>query len=184
MENKLYIYNNEFRIENAVKEDALLRIEGYCAHWNKANLNHEVVDYKSFDNFFEMYNAGKLRPALNYNHSADLIGGIDNLERTDTGLYIKCHLNRNISLVRDMVEPCIDAGDLTSFSTEGYVEGGWDGITELDNDNYYVKSFLLTAVAVVAVPADYEARFTVANILQNAPKQEPAKPRKSIVYMW
>ena len=63
-DNKLYLYN-QFAINNVQEDDNIIKVDGYCCHYNKINLNHEMVDEKSFDAFFELYNANKLKP----NHS-------------------------------------------------------------------------------------------------------------------
>lgn len=181
--NKIFIYNPEFKIENAVADDNLLKIEGYFCHFNKMNLNGEVVDENSFKEFFKMYGEKKIQPALNFNHTDSLIGGIDNVTSKGDGLWLNAHLNRNVALVRDMIEPCIMAGDLNSFSSEGYIAGGWDGITELKDGGYYVKNFMLTAVAVVAVPADPDAKFSLQNFL-SANKPVAPEPVKSKWYLF
>lgn len=181
--NKIYIYNQDFKIQNAVAEDSQLKIEGYFCHFNRMNLNQEVVDENSFNEFFKMYGEKKIQPALNYDHTNSLIGGIDGIEKKKDGLWLNAHLNRNVALVRDMIEPCIMSGDLNSFSSEGYIIGGWDGVTELAEGGYYVKNFLLTAVAVVAVPADPDARFSLQNFLSANKPQIPETPIKSKWYL-
>lgn len=176
--NKIFIYNN-FKIENAISDGDLLEIDGYCCHYNKVNLNGEMVNEASFKRFFEMQKEGKIKPALNYNHSDQLIGGIDLLESRKEGLYMRAHLNKKIALVRDTIIPCMEAGDLNCLSTEGYIMNGWEDIEELDGNSYYVKNFLLTAVAVVSVPADYEAKFTFRNFLQTHKQETPKTIYKS-----
>lgn len=182
MENKIFIYN-DFKIENAISEGDLLNIDGYCCHYNKVNLNGEMVNEASFKRFFEMQAEGKIKPSLNYNHSDQLIGGIDSLESRNEGLYMRAHLNKKIAFVRDTVVPCIEAGDLNSLSTEGFILNGWQGVEELGENTYYVKDFVLTAVAVVSVPADYEAKFTFRNFLQTCKPATPETPIKSKWYL-
>ena len=181
--NKIYIYNQDFKIQNAVQNDTRLNIEGYFCHYNKPNLNREIVDENSFGEFFKLYGEKKVVPALNYDHTNSLIGGVDGIEKRSDGLWLNAHLNRNVALVRDMLEPCIMSGDINSFSSEGYIVGGWDGITELNDGNYYVKNFLLTAVAVVAVPADPDAKFSLQNFLSANKPVAPETPCKSKWYL-
>ena len=163
------ILHHNFRIENAVESEKFLNIDGYACHWNVRNLNDEIVDSNSFDKFFQMYEEGKLKPALNFNHGELIIGGIDTIERRDEGLYISCHLNKDVRECRDTIIPNILANDISGFSTEGYVVDGIDGVDFNDDGSYYVRNFLLTAVAVVSTPADWDARFTVRNYLNENP---------------
>jgi len=164
MENKIVLSQN-FKIENATTDENGLKIEGMCCHYNKKNLNNEVVDEKSFDAFFTLYNDGKIKPNLNWNHTDVIIGGIDTIESKSNGLFIVCHLNGDVAIVRDMIEPNIKAGDIDSFSTEGGLLNGYEDIVELGEGGYYVKNFLLFGVGIVANPADWDAKFTVANYI-------------------
>ena len=119
MENKI-LFNNICSIENAAEDGGVLRIEGYCAHYGKPNLNMEIVD--------------------------------------------------------EMIAPNVLKGSLCKFSTEGYIQNGIDGIEER-GENYYVRDFLLTGVAVVRTPADPKAVFCVKNYM-DAWKSEHAPKRK------
>lgn len=168
-----FILSQNFKIENAVNDDNGLKIEGMCCHYNQKNLNNEVVDEKSFDAFFTLYNEGKITPKLNWNHTDTIIGGIDTIESKSNGLFITCHLNEEVAIVKDMIAPNIKAGDIDSFSTEGGLLNGYEDIVEL-KDGYYVKNFLLFGVGIVATPADWAAKFTVANFINqyNLEKQE------------
>lgn len=174
--NKLY-YNNICKIENASVTDDILRIEGYCAHYGKANLNAEIVDAKSFDTFFRMYENKEIEPHLNWEHSDVVVGGIDQIVSKNNGLWISAHLNNSVKIVSEMIAPNILAGDIDKFSTEGYVMGGIDGIVQNSDNSYYVKDFLLTAVGIVRTPADPSARFTVKNFIDNW-KEEHKSERK------
>ena len=162
---KILYLNDNFEIQNTVETDNFLAIEGYACHYDKKNLNNQVVDGESFRTFFEMYKANQLNPRLNYNHTDDVIGGIDELTPMSDGIWIKAHLNKMIPMVKDMIIPNVLAGDINSFSTEGYVKGGYNGIVELEN-GYYVKDFILTGVSVVSTPADAEATFSIANYIR------------------
>ena len=174
------IFINNLKIENAVETDSLLNIEGYCCHFNRANLNQEVVDAHSFDTFFDMYVEGKLNPKLNYNHDSNyIIGGIDDFDVKKDGLYMKAHINKNVAICRDMIIPNILSGDLNTFSTEGYIKDGYSGIVENEDGSYYVKDFLLTAVGVVPTPADWDAKFTLTNFI-NEYKTHKEEEKKEI----
>lgn len=176
--NKIFI--NGIKIENAVNKDNIIEIEGYCCHYNKTNLNNERVDANSFKKFFEMYENGIVRPNLNYNHDSNkLIGGIDDIASMDEGLYMQAHLNKDVALVRDTIWPLIQSGDIDSVSTEGVIENGWKGIIENEDGSYYVKDFILLGVALVANPADWDAKFTFKNFLdENRAKAEIDKRSK------
>lgn len=161
MEAKIYL--NGLNIENVKNNTHTLDIEGTIAHYNRANLNRERVDSKSFDKFFELYNANKLRPRLNYEHTDQVIGGVDEIVSFDDCLYMKAHLSKNVAIVRDTIIPLIESNDLTSFSTEGYVD--YNDIEEFNDGTYYVKNFMLTGVSIVSCPADWEAKFSLTNAI-------------------
>lgn len=158
----LYFDNNDLLITNAVNEDSFLRIEGSAAHFGTPNLNGEIVEASSFNDFFALYDQGKLKPALNFNHdSSNLIGGIDKLYVKDDALWCSAHLNKDVAFCRDTLIPMIEGGDIRSFSTEGFVN--YNDIEEREDGNYLAKKFLLTAVAIVSVPADYKSEFCIKN---------------------
>lgn len=162
MLNKIIFSANDLHIYNVSEESNMLKIDGTAAHFNTANLNGEIVDAKSFDNFFTLYNDGKLRPALTYNHDSNmLIGGIDNIYIEDDTLRCSAHLNKDIAFCRDTLIPMVLSGDVKSYSTEGFVS--WDDIEERDNNTYYAGNFMLTAVSIVTVPADYKSEFSIKN---------------------
>lgn len=180
---KNLILHNTFHIENAVADDNALYLEGYAAHYDRPNLNREIVSASSFDYFFSLYNENKLRPALTYEHDNTLvIGAIDELVSKDDGLFMKCHLTRSVPIC-DTIIPNVMAGNIDSFSSEGYIVDGIDGVEFLDNGDYYVKSFLLTAVSVVNTPADYDAKFSVRNYLNTIQKPEPKYITPSIILL-
>lgn len=164
MENK-YI-SQTFKIENTAKDEKGLKIEGYCAHYNQKNLNGELVDENTYKAFFNLYEDGKIKPHFNWNHTDMIIGGIDTIESKEKGLYITCHLNNDVAIVRDMIAPNIIAGDLDSFSTEESPLNGYEDIVKLENDGFYLKNAVLMGVAIVSVPADWSAKFTIANYLK------------------
>ena len=175
MENKFYI-ENRFELANAAQESDFLKIEGYCCHFNIKNLNDQVTDSKSFDTFFEMYNSGKLKPVLNFNHDPEMvIGGIDDVAVMDEGLYMQARLNMNVPLVRDMIAPNVLAGDIDSFSTEGRCLNPSDDLIALKAGGYYIKNFILTAVAVVTTPADWMAKFSISNYFDEYRKLQSAE---------
>jgi HK97 family phage prohead protease len=161
------LFFNNIKIENHTDTPERLNIEGYICHFLQKNLNDEVVDKNSFDEFFEMYGEGKITPVVNYNHDQNqIIGGVESIETKEDGLYMKAFLNKEVKINSDMIIPNILAGTISGFSTEGFIKDGWDGIVELENGGYYVKSFLLTSVAVTATPADWEAKFSLSNFIK------------------
>ncbi len=157
------IYINGLNIENVTNSDSSVTIEGYAAHFEKANLNREIVTADSFNDFFELWNNGKLRPRLNYEHTEQLLGGIDDLSVKENGLYMVAHLNKNVKIVSDTILPLIESGDLNSFSTEGYID--WNDIVENEDGSYFVKSFMLTGVSIVSCPADPDAKFSLNSFI-------------------
>lgn len=162
------LYFNNIKIENHSETPERLNIEGYICHFMKKNLNEEVVDKDSFNDFFEMYGEGKLTPVVNYNHDSNqIIGGVETIETREDGLYMKAFLNRDVKINSEMIIPNILAGTINGFSTEGFIKDGYNGIVELDNGGYYVKSFLLTSVAVTATPADWDAKFSLSNFIKD-----------------
>lgn len=181
------IFFDRVSIENAVSTEDRLDIEGYACHFLQENLNREIVDASSFDAFFTLYNAKKLVPRLNYNHSDTLVGGIDSLEVRDRGVWMKAHLNNNIAIVRDMIAPCVLAGDISGLSTEGFVTNGYEDIVTHKDGSYFVKSFMLTGVSVVSTPADWDAQFSVANFFQkfaSTSEEEAQKNLKSNTWIY
>lgn len=169
-----YTYNSESdRID----------IAGIACHWNKANLNAQIVTDRSFDTFLDYYNSGKLRPIVNYEHQYDKqIGLIDRIAKEADGLYIEGHLNCKIQYVNEWIRPLIESGDLKGLSTEGTVLNGHNGIIQREDGTYIVKDFILTAVAVTSTPADWNASLTVRNYIDEyaalqKPEEEIAKSR-------
>lgn len=165
MENIIYL-NNTFTLENAAEESDRLNISGYACKYNEINLNSELVDSKSFEAFFTLYNSGKLVPYCNWEHSEVTIGGIDEIKSDANGLFVKAHLTKDVAIVRDMIAPLVMSGDLNSFSTEGRVLNGFDDIVELPKGGYYVKNFILRGVSVVRQPACPDAKFSLANYIR------------------
>ena len=169
------VYLNGLQIENVKDTEKTVEIEGFICHFNKANLNNEIVDANSFNNFFSLYRNNKLRPRLNYEHTNQLIGGIDEIETFDEGLYMRAHLAKNVAIVRDTILPLIEIKDLTSFSTEGYVD--FNDIIEHADGTYYVSNFMLTGCSIVSCPADPQAKFSLSNFIKDyiAQKEEQQK---------
>ena len=174
MENKIYF--NNIKITNAESDGDIGRIAGYAAHWYNENMNNERVNSASFDKFFTLMESGKIEPTINYNHDSNMvIGKIDALDRDDKGLYMLAHINKKIAFVRDTLWPLIEDGDMTGLSTEGFIESSQD-IEWLNDDTYYVKSFILTSVAITPIPADGYARFSLVNVVNNLkPTDEEVK---------
>lgn len=166
------IFFNGIQIENAKESDDRLNIEGYACHFNSVNMNSEVVNEDSFKYFFELYNAKKLVPKLNYNHTQTIIGGVDDIISDKTGLYMTAHVNRGVKICDEFIIPNIIQGDISQFSTEGYIKDGYNGIIENEDGSYYVKNFLLTMVAITPIPADPDAVFTIQNFLNEYKAQK------------
>lgn len=165
MEQKIYF--NNIQITNAADDGNVGRIEGYAAHWFTDNMNSERVNSTSFDTFFNLMEDGKIQPIVNYNHDSNMVvGKIDALDRDSKGLIMKAHINKNVAFVRDTLWPLIVAGDMTGLSTEGYIPSAQD-IEWLNDETYFVKCFILTAVAITPIPADGGARFSLANAVRN-----------------
>ena len=178
MENILYI-QNDIAISKFNDTEDKFFVAGYACHYHTPNLNNEIVDANSFSKFFEMRNAGQISTKLNYQHNMEnLIGAVDEITSLSDGLYITAHLNKGVKLCDETLIPNIVCGDLNSFSTEGFVLDGYDGIVENKDGTYYVKDFILTGVALVTTPADYNAKFSIKNYMQN----KPTKPVKHIYW--
>lgn len=166
MKSNIITLNSYCDIVNAVTEDNFLKIEGIAAHYNKPNLNSEIVDANSFNMFFNMYKSKELEPVVNYEHSDTVIGDVTKIVSKKDGLWISARLNNGVKIVNEMLAPNILAGTLKKFSTEGMIYGGLDGIVVNEDDTYYVKNFLLTAVSIVRTPADPNAAFSVKNYIE------------------
>ena len=158
------------------QDDKFLHISGYGNHFNEKNLNNEITDKNSFNEFFSLYNEGKIKPVLNYEHRQDcVIGTIDEITADNTGLFFRASVNRDIPFCGENLIPNIINGVIRNFSTEGIIRGGYDGIVVNPDGSYYVRSFLLTALAIVSVPADWKANFSVANMLRQSEPQKRSK---------
>lgn len=158
----IYISNKNTTILKVKNNENFFTIEGYCNHFNVPNLNNEIVDKNSFNDFFDLFHQKKLNPKINYEHNNDkILGVLDTINVDDNGLYVTANLNKSLPFVTDWIIPNIENGVLNSFSTEGYVTE----IEMLDNQNYYCKNFILSAIAIVSNPADYNATFSIKNCL-------------------
>lgn len=166
------LYNNIDTITFNAEEDKM-NIAGYACHFGTRNLNGELCFKETFNQFFEAYKEGKVRPILNFDHQNDKqIGMIDAIDADATGLYVMAHINRNIPWCRDWLIPNIEMGDIKSFSTELAVIGGRNGVKINDDGTYDVLAAHLIGCAVVQHPADYRSEFTVKNYLDSLPKEE------------
>lgn len=184
MEQKSIYINNTFTVENAVNDSDYLNIAGYCCKYNALNLNGEMVDSNSFNTFFKLRESGQIRPYFNWEHSDVTIGGIDEITSDDNGLFIKCHLTKAVAIVRDMIAPLVMSGDLDSFSTEGQVLNGYDGIIQLANGGYYVKDFILRGVSIVRLPACPDATFTLENFIKEYEERKREEEKKMKWYLY
>lgn len=166
----------DLTFNNVQDGDGFLKIEGYGVHYGVVNLRQELVDAKSFDMFFDMYGSGKVKPVLNWNHDPNsVIGTVDTITSDNTGLWFSCSVNKGVKFCDENLIPNIKAGVINSFSTEGIIRGGYDGIIVNPDGSYYVKDFILTALAVCANGADYNAKFSVANYLRQSEPQKRSK---------
>lgn len=186
MLNKIIFNSNDLHIYNVQEESNFIKIDGTAAHFNTANLNGEIVDAASFDDFFALYDDGKITPAFTFNHDPNmLIGGIDKIYIDGDTLRCSAHINKDIAFCRDTLIPMVLAGDVKSYSTEGFVS--YDTIEERENNTYYAGSFILTAVSCVTVPADYQSEFSIKNMFdENAAKvavEEAEKKATRKVYL-
>lgn len=171
------IFIDGLKIENFKNDDKIVHIEGVACTFGDANLNNEIVDEKSFEKFFELYNQNKIKPKLNWEHRDDiLVGGIDEIISDKTGLYITAHLLKDIAFVRDTLLPLIENKDINSFSTEGLLS--YNDIYEREDGTYYCKNFLLTGVSIVANPACTEAKFTLKNFINQYITDKKAEQEK------
>lgn len=155
-----------YKIENAKEDAGKLTFSGYACHFNSENLNREIVDEKSFDMFFNMYHSNQLTPIVNYNHDSNwIIGGVNDIISDSTGLYLEAYLNKGVKINDEMLIPNILNNTISGLSTEGYIANGENGIVDKGNGAYYVKDFLLTAIAITPTPADPNAKFTLKNYI-------------------
>lgn len=140
----------------------LVRIEGYAAHFDTPNGNWEIVNRNSFDKFMQERKEKGLRPLLTFDHnSQNIIGGWDDFEIREDGLYAIGHLNTDVALVRDTVLPLMRSGDLRGLSTEGW--SNFDENTIHEDGTMEIKNFFLYAISVVGFPADSAANAELKN---------------------
>lgn len=173
--NSIYL-STDLTFNNVTEEDNFLKIEGYGAHFGVANLNNEIVTADSFGLFFDMYKGNKIKPVLNWNHDPNsVIGTVDEITSDTTGLFFRCSVNKGVKFCDENLCPNIRAGVINSFSTEGIIKNGYDGIVVNPDGSYLVKDFLLTALAVVSTPADWDAKFSVANMMRQTEPQKRSK---------
>jgi len=138
-----------------------MKIEGYAAHFGKPNLNGEEVVRSSFDKCLETYNALSAYPFINFDHNPTaILGKITGMHTDEVGLYITAEID-DATAERLRVLRYINNGKVDSFSTEGYVD---DVNINDDKKSYIAGDFYVTAVAVVAMPADPDAVFTKNNL--------------------
>lgn len=159
---------NEYCSINAVHDDEetnLVKIEGYACHFDIANKNGEIVHKNSFTDCLAEFRKENRMPMMNFNHNPDLIiGGWEEFEIRNDGLFAKGHLNKDVALVRDTVLPLIKSGDLKGLSTEGYTK--WADIEQLDNGILRLNRFMLMGVALVALPADPKTDIALRNRIE------------------
>lgn len=164
MENKIRILNS-LRANAIEREGNILRVSGYACHFNAVNHNGEIVTAASFTEWLEHLKESDMKPMFTYNHESNkLIGGWDEITPDETGLFVRGHINTDVAFVRDELLPLIESGDLTYLSTEGWAKGAEDA------DGYRCDEFNLTAISLVALPADFDATASF-NSLNKTPGQ-------------
>lgn len=133
-------------------------VKGYACHYNKPNLNRQIVDENSFVKALKERKESNLATPINYCHdSNDMIGKVLNFYSDSEGLFIEAELIDEMDTVKNKVLPLIKNGVIDSFSTEGYISKS--DIEKRPNNAYYINNFDLTAIAVVNNPADRGAKF-------------------------
>lgn len=174
MENKTIHILNNLHFNRVEREGNTLKVEGYACHFNVRNHNGEIVTAESFGNWLDEMSEGGQKPVFNYNHDNNrVIGGWDSIEADETGLLVRGHINTDVAFVRDELLPLIEAGDLSHLSTEGWACGEYD-----EKQNAYVcDQFQLTAIALVALPADFAAKADIHNKLRKPEGETPKKQR-------
>lgn len=143
--------------------DGDITFSGYGCHFNKINENGEVVDAKSFEKFFEKLKQNSIMPTLNYMHTSTIIGGWDSIEADDTGLLCHGRINKDVQFCKDTVIPLMLAGQLNYLSTEGFCS--WDDVEDVEG-GIKLNNFLLTAISLVALPADLETKINIQNFIK------------------
>lgn len=157
---------NSIKIDSPIDftTEDVVRVEGYAAHFDKVNLNGEIVTKESFDTFLRTLSEGGMMPMFTYNHDCNaIIGGWDTIRTDDTGLWCEGHLNKNVKFVSDTIIPLMQSGDLNYLSTEGFTP--WDKVEETE-EGFLLKDFCLTAISLVALPADFSAKVNIKNRLE------------------
>lgn len=165
----IHLNSTNFKVND---EPTNLVIEGYAAHWNTPNKNGEIVDKDSFSYWLNELENGGQKPCMNYQHeSNNIIGGWDLLECDDKGLYVIGHINSAVKFCEERVIPLVKNGDLNCLSTEGFSDRNTNKVTE---NGIYITNFILTAIALVGLPADFDAKFEIRNGLV-VPKENNIK---------
>ena len=178
MNAKRIISLNALKIESVNRTEKGAVISGYACHFGTPNGNGEIVDEKSFEQFFAQLKNSGLMPAFNFQHSdSRIIGGWDTITADADGLHVVGHLNTASKYVADDILPLVEAGDVTHLSTQGF--SYFDDWEERE-DGFYIKNFYLTAISLVALPADFGAKAELRNDYRAWKecnlKKQPPKP--------
>ena len=135
-----------------------MKIKGYAVHFDRPNLNGEVVNERSFKQCLKKYEKIGQYPMLNFNHdSTKPVGAIKSMTTDKEGLFIEAEINEELAReygIKDLIED----GTIEAFSTEGYYD--FDTTKFNDDGTYTANDFHITAVAIVPNPADPQAKFT------------------------
>ena len=179
MENRrLHVLNGLRLNKESVKEEGnLVHIEGYACHFGIANGHGEIVSEPSFASFFKELEEGGQMPSFTFNHNSNyLIGGWDSIVSDDKGLYVKGHINTDVAFVRDNLLPLIKGGDLNCLSTEGYV----GGLKHNEDGTYNASEFVMTAISLVALPADFNAKTTISENALELKRKKKAENKAKV----
>lgn len=159
--------------EAADKLDGLI-IKGYETKFGKTNTNGERYEKECLDEFIEQYYIkNQLNIPVTIQHRSDidhLAGRVLLVEVNSVGFYFVVYIPRTYKNY-DAVLNSIKAGILQGMSKEGYVD--WEDMDFLykkDGSFDYVsyKKFRLTAMSIVATPANGVTFEKVAQSVKNA----------------
>lgn len=173
MENIMIL--NSLRANAIEREGNTLRVSGYACHFNSVNHNGELVTADSFAGWLQHLADNGKKPTFTYNHDSNkLIGGWDEMTADETGLFVRGHINTDVAFVRDELLPLIEAGDLACLSTEGWASGEYDD----ERKAYVCDTFMLTAISLVALPADFDANISLNRLSQKTDNKKTLKTLK------
>lgn len=177
---------NSINLSNTleVPEDNKIYIEGYAMHFNKVNMNGEMVRPGAFDEFFNILKEKNNMPVFNVFHKQDqLIGAWTNIRQDETGLWVEGYLDLSVAYVRDEIAPLVRNGALSNLSTEMWIN--YNDI-EPKEDYYIVNKAMLTGISLVPIGADMDTKIVLKNAIEpkeneNSP-EEPKNSKISVLF--